>query len=108
MIQKEYFSHLKTNEKFKFTWSEVADFTAEIIEKGEYIEPKIEAEKSVIEMTVYDDISDDKTAQMLSEIRQGKIAEISEKTDDKEIVYDARKKNFSNVRLAYNEDSGFI
>lgn len=104
---KGIFFTLENNEKFKFTWSEVADFTAEIIEKGEYIEPKIEAEKSVIEMTVYDDISDDKTAQMLSEIRQGKIAEISEKTDDKEIVYDARKKNFSNVRLAYNEDSGF-
>lgn len=35
------------------------------------------------------------------------MLKLVKKLTNKEIVYDARKKNFSNVRLAYNEDSGF-
>lgn len=196
---KGIFFTLRTDEKFKFTWSEAAEMTAEIIDKGEYItqddidrrisnakytikntnfdsafgyerikleqankvlqEYGIEAKKSAPELNVYhgttadfdtfkpdyrgavwtttdfesaksyaavfdnskikitdktsvfeketDDIPNDKTAQMFSEIRQGKIAEITEKPDYTEIVSDSRKKKFSNIKLAYNENTGF-
>lgn len=82
MIQKEYFSHLKTMKNSNSLGRKSLILRLKLLKKASILSQKLKAEKSVIEMTVYDDISDDKTAQMLSEIRQGKIAEISEKTDE--------------------------
>lgn len=48
-----FFTH-ENGEKFKFTWSDVAEMTSAIIDKGEYIEQEnIETEKSVTEMTLF-------------------------------------------------------
>ena len=51
---KGMFFTLDSGEKFKFTWSDVAAMTADLIDKGEYIEQKnIENEKSITEMTLF-------------------------------------------------------
>lgn len=53
------------------------------------------------------EVEQQKFTQMLSEIRQGKIAEITEKSVDTSYISDARKPNFSNIKLKYDDDSGF-
>lgn len=77
---------------------------------GEYLE---NAEKTIAEnherkaaaVPSADNI--DRISEIISEVRHGKTAQIIENAEKDVIIEDARKRKFSNIRLGYNNDSGF-
>ncbi len=69
---------------------------------GEYLES---AEKTIYEN--HERKKAEETDEIINAVRTGKTALISEKTSAEEIVSDARKKNFTNVTLQFNDEQGF-